>query len=105
IIPADQLPDDVDEVPDDILNWAVKCSVSGRPFRIIKQELDFYRRFKLPIPKLHPDERHKARLNKRNPRKLWARTCDKCKKEMQTTYAPERPEKVFCEECYLKEVY
>jgi len=105
IIPADQLPENIDEIPDDILNWAVKCSASERPFRIIKQELDFYRRFKLPIPKLHPDERHKARLNKRNPRKLWPRTCDKCEKEIQTTYAPERPEKVFCEECYLSQVY
>ncbi|MDP6575236.1 MAG: hypothetical protein QF755_01960 [Candidatus Peribacteraceae bacterium] len=105
IIPADQLPENIDEIPDDILNWAVKCAVSDRPFRIIKQELDFYRRIKLPIPKLHPDERHKARLNKRNPRKLWARTCDKCEKEIQTTYSPERPEKVFCEDCYLQEVY
>jgi len=24
---------------------------------------------------------------------------------MRTTYSPERPEIVYCEECYLKEVY
>jgi len=41
----------------------------------------------------------------RNPRKLYTRNCDKCGKEIQTTYAPERPEIVYCENCYNKEVY
>ena len=58
----------------------------------------------LPIPHLHPDERHKDRMALRNPRKLWKRTCDKCVKEIETSYAPDRPEKVYCEECYLKEL-
>jgi len=105
IIPAAKLPDSIDTIPDDILNWAIKCETTGRPFRIIKQELDFYRKMRLPIPHFHPDERHRRRMALRNPRKLWQRNCDKCKKEIQTTYAPDRPEKVYCEECYLKEVY
>lgn len=29
---------------DDILTKAIICEVSGRPFRIVKQELEFYRR-------------------------------------------------------------
>ena len=33
------------------------------------------------------------------------RKCDKCSKDMKTTYAPKRPEIVYCEECYLNEVY
>ncbi|MFA7681479.1 MAG: hypothetical protein WCX61_00445 [Candidatus Peribacteraceae bacterium] len=105
IIPAEKLPDSIDDIPDDILNWAIECEATRRPFRIIKQELDFYRQMKLPIPHYHPDERHKRRMMLRNPRKLWDRTCAKCKKEIQTTYSPERPEMVYCEECYLKEVY
>ena len=28
-----------------------------------------------------------------------------CDLVIQTTYAPDRPEKIYCEECYLKEVY
>jgi hypothetical protein len=104
-IPAFRLPESIDDIPDDILNWAIECDVTKRPFRIIKQELDFYRRMHLPIPHLHPDERHKRRMSLRNPRNLWDRTCDKCSKEIKTTYAPERPETVFCEDCYLKEVY
>jgi len=104
-IPAAKLPDAIDDVPDDILNWAIECEATKRPFKIIKQELDFYRTMKLPIPHFHPDERHKRRMALRNPRKLWKRNCMKCGKPMETTYAPERPEKVYCEECYLKEVY
>jgi hypothetical protein len=105
VIPAVKLPDAIDDVPDDILNWAIECEATKRPFRIIKQELDFYRKMKLPIPHLHPDERHRRRMALRNPRKLWKRPCMKCGKEMETTYAPERPEIVYCENCYLKEVY
>jgi len=105
IIPAEKLPDSIEDIPDDILNWAIECKATKRPYRVIKQELEFYRRMKLPVPKFHPDERHKRRMALRNPRKLWDRTCDKCSKAIQTTYAPERPEIVYCEECYLKEVY
>jgi hypothetical protein len=105
VIPAEHLPDKIDDIPDDILNWAIRCKATNRPFRIIAQELDFYRKMRLPIPHFHPDERHRQRMALRNPRTLWARTCNKCGKEIQTTYDPERPEKVLCEECYLKEVY
>jgi hypothetical protein len=105
VIRASQLPDAIDDIPDDILNWAVLCERTERPFRIVKQELSFYRKMRLPIPHLHPEERHKERLQRRHGRLLWQRTCAKCGKGIQTTYAPERPEIVYCEECYLKEVY
>ena len=104
-IKASEIPQNIGGVPDDILNWAITCEETRRPFRIIKQELEFYRKMKLPIPHFHPDERHKRRMALRNPRILWQRKCAKCRKEIQTTYAPERPERVYCEECYLKEVY
>ncbi len=105
IIPAQMLPDSINNIPDDILNWAIECEFTGRPFKIVKQELEFYRQMRLPVPHLHPDERHRRRLAMRNPRKLWSRPCVKCGAAMQTAYAPERPEIVYCERCYLKEVY
>ena len=105
IIPADKLPDNINDIPDDILNWAIECEISNKPFRIIKQELDFYRKHNLPIPRKHPDQRHFDRMKLRNPRKLFDRDCDKCWEDMKTTYAPDREEKVYCEECYNKEVY
>jgi len=105
IIPANKLPDDIKDIPDDILNWAIECEVSKKPFKIIKQELEFYRKHNLPIPRRHPDQRHLDRMKLRNPRKLYDRKCDKCKKDMKTTYAPNRPEIVYCQNCYDKEVY
>jgi hypothetical protein len=105
IIPASNLPENIVDIPDDILNWAIECEITKKPFRVIKQELDFYRKHNLPIPKRHPDQRHLDRMKLRNPRKLFERTCDKCGKDIQTTYAPERPEIVYCQECYEKEIY
>ena len=101
-INASDLPDTSDEIPDDILNWAIRSDASKRPFRIIRKELEFYRTMRLPIPRLHPDERHMARLAKRKPRKLWPRSCGKCGKAMTVAFAPERKEKVLCEKCYLQ---
>ena len=104
-IPANLLPEIISEIPDDILNWAIQCEVTGKPFKIIKPELDFYRKMNLSIPRRHPDQRHKDRMALRNPRKLWKRNCIKCNAEIQTTYVLEKPEMVYCEDCYLKSVY
>ena len=105
VIPAGRLPDQLSEIPDDVLEWGITCSKTERPYRIQRPELSLYRKIHIPIPREHPDVRYDERLSLRNPRKLWKRACGKCGEEMQTTYSPERPEKVYCEECYLKEVY
>ncbi len=102
---ARPLPDHIRDVKDDILEAVLTCERSGRPYRILPQELAFYRQHKIPIPRLAPYERHLDRVRKRGPRHLFARACAKCKAPLQTTYAPDRPEIVYCEACYLKEVY
>ncbi len=104
-IPASKLPDKISDIPDDILNWALECSESQRLFKIQKEELEFHRKMNLPIPHLHPEIRHQHRMALRTPRKLWQRKCTKTGKEIWTTYSPKRPEKVYSEEAYLKEVY
>ncbi|MFA5788306.1 MAG: hypothetical protein WC924_00285 [Candidatus Gracilibacteria bacterium] len=103
-IKASALPK-IADVTDDILKAAIECEVSGKPFRIIKQELDFYRKMGIEFPTKCHEVRHRERLKKRNPRKLWERKCDSCGTAIQTTYSPDRPEKVYCEKCYLKAVY
>ena len=100
IISAKELPESIDDIPDDILVWAIRCAVSGRPYRIQKTELQFYRQNKIPIPRHHPDIRYDTRLLLRNPRKLFERTCGVCGKNVQSTFAPTKPEKVVCEHCY-----
>ena len=104
-IPAAQLPDNIADIPDDILNWAITCEASGRPFKVVKQELEFYRRHNIPVPKQHPEERYDTRFHKRMPRKLHSRQCSKCAKDIESTYGPDRPEIIYCEACYLAEVY
>ncbi len=105
IIPAARLPDTIADVPDDVLQWAIQSERSGRAFRIVKPELDFYRQMGLPLPHLHPDERYDDRAALRNPRHLWDRACAKCQKTVQSTFAPSRPETVYCDECYRAAIY
>ncbi len=104
---ADDLPDDIKDADDTILNEVVECAATKRPFRITKFEIDFYRRMNIPLPRLHQDERYRRRMALCNPLKLWHRKCMKegCTNEFETSYAPERPEIVYCERCYQGEVY
>ncbi|MBN1258969.1 hypothetical protein JXA05_04410 [Candidatus Peregrinibacteria bacterium] len=103
--PKYQIPDDIKDVPDNICKQILLSEKSAMPYKIIPQELKFYRENHISIPRLTPDERHWERLKKRNPRILWDRKCDNCGKAIKTTYSPDRPEKVYCEACYLNAVY
>lgn len=84
---------------------ALICANSGRPFRLTAQEKAFYQRQNIPTPTLCFQERNKARIARRLPRQLHARACSKCAAPIKTPYAPERPERVYCQSCYLAEVY
>lgn len=81
------------------------CTSCGRNYKIVTQELQFYQKFNLPIPKQCFNCRHQARMSQRNPRQLWQRACSKCNAPIQTPYSPARPEKVYCEKCYLEKIY
>lgn len=82
-----------------------KCTQScTTAFRITPEDKQFYEQFALPAPKLCPNCRHFERLAKRNPLKLWQRTCAKCSKAIETSYAPDRPETVYCVDCYQNEI-
>jgi hypothetical protein len=105
VVPAKDIPDDITDVTDEILDWAIECETSTKLFKIQEKELKFYRTAKLPIPRKHPDERYKKRMNKRNSRKIHERECLECKTKILTTFDPTRPEKVFCEKCYLAKLY
>jgi len=102
IINAEKLPEKISEVNDDILSSIIICKKSKRPFKIIKDELEFYKKYNLPLPRLHPEERHKIRFNKRPKNDLFLKSCCKCNKEVLSALDNE---KIICEECYLKETY
>ncbi|KKU98710.1 MAG: Caib/baif family protein [Candidatus Jorgensenbacteria bacterium GW2011_GWC1_48_8] len=124
-----EIPDTIRLVSDAILDDVIGCEHGGKcneqcttAFKIVPQELNFYRQFNIPLPNLCPNCRHYQRLKQRNPLKLWHRKCmcdyqvykntvkhvhhpeGKCPNEFKTSYAPERPEIVYCEQCYNFEV-
>jgi len=103
-LPADKIPDTIHDVQDSILKEILGCAKCAKPFKITLAELALLRRFEFPIPRECPDCRHLERLARINPPKLWDRNCAKCGKDIKTSYAPERPEIVYCESCYNAEV-
>lgn len=121
-----QIPDSIENVEDQILNEVLLCIECNRNYRVVLQELQFYRQMGIPLPRRCFYCRHKARVNFRNPFSIWHRACqcageksengvykntvihqhgtEKCPNEFETSYAPERPEIVYCEQCYQAEV-
>lgn len=115
-IKEENMPETILEVNEDILNEILVCKDCKKNFRITKSELDFYKRMNLPLPHKDFECRHKDRMKKRNPRKLWHRSCmcekenhthgtEKCAVEFETSYSSDRSEIVYCEKCYQQEVY
>jgi hypothetical protein len=133
----EEIPDSVHNINDSIVQDIIQCAQSFDPkvsgcstaFRIIPEELSFYKRMNLPIPRNCPNCRHYERLQERNPLKLWHRQCmcnrqttedkqqathqntaihehgDKaCLNTFETSYAPDRPEIIYCESCYQAEI-
>ncbi|MBI2122195.1 MAG: hypothetical protein HYT98_03665 [Candidatus Sungbacteria bacterium] len=139
---TEDIPDHIKDVNDSILKEIIQCDhwplgnlVSKcneqctQAFKIIKPELEFYRKMNLPLPRLCPNCRHYQRIKQRNPLKLGHRTCEcegqkskakgpnqyinttehshgpsLCPNEFETSYAPERQEIVYCEACYNAEI-
>ena len=47
-------------------NKALECPLTHKPFKITSGEIKIYKKLNLPIPKIHPIQRHKERLIERN---------------------------------------
>ena len=116
------IPDSIKDVKDDIIEEVLKCTECERNYKIVKNELIFYRKLKIPIPRKCFYCRYQRRLKRSNSPKLWHRICmcgspgspsttikhdheGKCQNEFETSYSTERPEIVYCEKCYQAEVY
>jgi len=120
------VPDSIHDVDDSILNEIIECAQCKKPFKIIASELSLLRRFAAPIPRKCPNCRYRERLSHVNPPRLYRRNCMcqgasslnskfentvkhqhgdvPCTNEFETSYAPDRPEIVYCEQCYQAEV-
>ncbi len=119
---AHDLPDDVVETKDDIINEIIGCMTCSRPFRIIQKELEFLKRFGLALPRECPECRHLRRFRAVNLPFLYHQKCNcdykvhqntashshhpegVCPNEFETTYTPDGSEVVYCEQCYQSEI-
>jgi hypothetical protein len=120
------LPDTINETDDSILSEIILCEAwdtdknlaqehkCSMAFKISRDELLMYKKFGIPLPRQCPNTRNFLISKLRNPIGLWHRPCmcdlpnhqheGLCPNEFETSYAPDRPEKVFCEKCYQAEV-
>lgn len=100
-----KIPESEEEMDKSICDKILMCEVSGKNYKIIPQEFEFYKKLRLPLPRLCPDQRYKELLKLQTPRKLLNTKCSICGKGIQTTYPEEFGYTISCEECYLKTVY
>ncbi len=99
------LPDRIKETEDSILAETISCLECNRAYKIVKGELDLLRKMNLPVPHQCPKCRENKRFDRLTLPKLYNRNCAKCNLEVETPYASERSEIIYCEKCYQQEVY
>jgi len=102
----EDMPESFSGIDFDATKEIYVCGSCSKNYKVIPNELLFYKKLDVPLPRLCPDCRHYRRIASRGPNKLWHRSCMKegCTNEFETSYAPERKEIVYCERCYQQEV-
>jgi hypothetical protein len=132
-IKAEDLPDSIKDVQGDITNKIILCAHGGKcneqctgAYRIVPQELQFYRKKGLPLPRLCSKCRHAERLRQRNGLETYKVQChcagdgsangtyknraphfhggSQCINTFETTYDPKTDNIVYCEACYQAEM-
>ncbi len=98
-IKAGDLPS-IDEVDESILDKAVICEKTERPFRIIKQELEYLKEKWFPLPTQHHEFQIDELLSRKPWGQLFLETCDKCWWEILSWVICKDGVKVYCGECY-----
>lgn len=110
-----QLPTDPTAYSSDLTKHILACQECSKNYKLIPQEIEFYTTHHLSLPRLCFNCRHMNRIKMRTPRKLWIRRCmctqenhqnhsGACTVEMKTPFASDRPEIIYCEECYNMEI-
>ena len=131
---CENIPSDIVNTPDFITNEIIECAHKmkcnqgcTKAFRIIPNELQFYRKIGVPVPILCPACRTMERLKMRLGILLYNRQCmcagttddsgqykngvehfhgaGHCSEEFKTGYPPGKGDIVYCERCYQQEVY
>ncbi|MEA3399535.1 MAG: hypothetical protein U9R00_03450 [Patescibacteria group bacterium] len=100
-----EIPDSINNIDESILNEILVCDQCNRNYKIVKNELIFYKKHSIPVPRKCFNCRTYNRVKKCNPLKLREKTCmkDGCDNKFKTAYSDS--EIVYCEKCYQNEVY
>ncbi len=101
---ASDLPDTITDIDDSILEKAILCEKTGKPFRIIKTELEFYRKYGIPVPHVHPNVRFAWMYNFLRTGVRHYTTCVHCSSDIQSIFDPKDGYLLYCEKCYQQEV-
>ena len=100
---AEDLPDTIILTDESILDEVLECSSCRKAYRFTQGELNLMNKISMPLPRQCSNCRHNIRFARTNLPKLYDRICMKCSNPIRTSYAPERPEIVYCEKCYQGE--
>ena len=85
----------------DMANITQTCSKCNRQFNIIDQEQAFLKEKNLPNPTMCPSCRQTRRLELRGGRQLFRAKCQKCGKDIITSYDPQKvTQMILCKEDY-----
>lgn len=101
---ASELPDHLNDVTEELYNTAIIGEISGKPYKIIPREVEFYKRSGLSLPTDTPHQRTLDRFKILSNFKMNEETCNTCRKKIKSLFKKSDGFKPICEECYLKEV-
>ncbi len=104
-VSGDDLPDTIQEIPEDFPEQAVICPKTKWRFNMAQHELEFYKRYNIPPPHYHPDFRTMERFKMLTAITPQKGNCHFCSVEIVHYYPPEWDyQKIACIDCYHKEV-
>ncbi|MFA5936993.1 MAG: hypothetical protein WC822_03900 [Candidatus Paceibacterota bacterium] len=103
-IQAIELPDNIENVTEEICKLVIIGKVSKKPFKITARELEFYKRYKIPLPTDTPYQRIIERFKILNNFKIFREVCDSCGKQIESVYKKSDGYRPYCEQCYQKEI-
>ncbi|KKU90955.1 MAG: hypothetical protein UY23_C0005G0051 [Candidatus Jorgensenbacteria bacterium GW2011_GWA1_48_11] len=105
IITSSELPNRIKDVKDDILDKIIFDEKNQKPFRVMKYELDFYRRHNIALTREHPTVRLKRFREVYDiSMTFYERKCIKCGIKIQSAHDPATFKNVYCEQCYNSEI-
>ena len=122
---ASELPDAIGDVTDAVLNDIIACEQCSKAYRIVPKELQFLRRFSIPVPRRCFNCRQIRRVNLRTKPFFRKAQCQcsgessdnglytniakhmhsgQCPEEFIVAHPADAPYILYCESCYNVEV-